>query len=331
MYEQALAEAREALELNPNSIQPITNVIESYIRLNRFDEAQQALDQLMGENPDRDAYRYYAYLLAFIRGDLETANAHISYFAKKPSEPDATDHKAGMAAFNGQWKRSLEFSMRSIELYLHSDRKENAAQTQAVIGFVESQLGRCPEAKRRAESSLATYKARSTLGITALVFSACGDPRGRQTAEELREQYPKDTFINAAIVPLVRATIESAKGNTAGAIEATQPAMRYEFGNVQGIWLNYIRGGIYLRGKSGSEAAAEFRKILDHRGVEPTSPFYNLAHLGLARAALLTGDTSTARTEYQNFFAAWKNADPDLPIFVEAKKEYEKLTLAGSS
>ena len=325
MHEQALTEAKEALRLSPNGVLPMTNVVEGYIRLNRFDEAQQSLDQLLGQNPDRDAYQYYAYLIAFIKGDMDAVNQHLQYFAKKPTEPDFTDGQAFIAAFNGQWKKSLEFLQKSKELYLRADRKENAAQADATIGFIESQLGRCAEAKKRAESGLATYKARTTIGITALAFAACGDPRGQQAADDLQKRYPKDSFVNFLIVPLVKAILESAKGNTAGAIDATQPAMRFEFGNLEGFWLNYIRANIYLRGKMGNEAAAEFKKILDHRGVEPTSPFYNLAHVGLARAASLNGDATTARSEYQNFFAAWKDADQDLPVMIEARKEYEAL------
>jgi hypothetical protein len=80
-----------------------------------------------------------------------------------------------------------------------------------------------------------------------------------------------------------------------------------------------------LARKDGERGAAEFRKILDHRGADPLSPLYNVAHLGLARASTLAGATSVARTEYQNFFAVWKDADPDIPILIEAKKEYEQL------
>ena len=159
-----------------------------------------------------------------------------------------------------------------------------------------------------------------------MTFAACGDPRGLATADDLQKRYPKDTGINRFIAPMVKAFVESNKDNTAAAIDATQPAMAFEFGNLPGNWLNYIRGQIYLRGKMGNEALAEFRKILDHRGVDVTSPFCNLAHLGMARAAALTGDTATARTEYQNFFAAWKDADQDLPIMIEAKKEYDQLS-----
>jgi outer membrane protein assembly factor BamD (BamD/ComL family) len=94
---------------------------------------------------------------------------------------------------------------------------------------------------------------------------------------------------------------------------------------VAGFWLTYLRGQAYLRQRSGKEAAAEFQKIIDHRGVEPASPLYPLAHLGLARAAALNGDTAQARKSYQDFLALWKDADSDLPVLQQAKEEYEKL------
>lgn len=325
LYEQALSEAKEALQLSPNTVTTKTNVVESYLRLGRFDEAQQSLDQLMGSNPDSDAYRYYSYLLAFIRGDIEAAYRHLEFFAKRPTEPDFTDAQASMAAYNGQWEKAVGYWQKSVELYLQSDREENAAQTEGTIGFIDSQLGRCSEAKKRAETALGHYRSRTTVGLTSLVFAACGDPRGEQSADDLKRRYPRDTFVNYFVVPLVKALVEASRGNTVAAIDATQPAMRFELGNLEGIWLNYVRGDIYLRGKMGNEAAGEFRKILDHRGVEPTSILYGLSHLGLARAAALNGDTATARTSYQNFFAVWKDADADLPVLIEAKKEYETL------
>lgn len=96
-------------------------------------------------------------------------------------------------------------------------------------------------------------------------------------------------------------------------------------GAVAGFGMTYLRGEIYLRQKSGKEAAAEFQRILDHRGIEPLSPLYPLAHLGLARASVLSNDTAKARKEYQDFLALWKDADADLPVLQQAKDEYEKL------
>jgi len=104
-----------------------------------------------------------------------------------------------------------------------------------------------------------------------------------------------------------------------------RPAGRFELGNIAGFWLTYIRGEVYLRQKSGNDAAAAFQKIIDHRGIEPISPLYPLAHLGLARASVLSGDTAKARKEYQDFLALWKDADADLPVLQQAKDEYAKL------
>jgi serine/threonine protein kinase/tetratricopeptide (TPR) repeat protein len=324
-WDEGMAEAKEAVRLSPNNVTPKTNLIEGYVRLNMYDEAQAALDQLLGDNTERGPYKFYAFLIAFAKGDIDAANRSLEFFAKTPTEPDLTDNQGFMAAFAGQWKKSLDLSARSYEIYLRNDRKENAAQIDASNAFFESQFGLCTSAKPRAERALAAYKARSTLGIAALAFAACNDSRGLATVDDLQKRYPKDTVINYFIAPVAKALAGSNKGNTAAAIDATQPAMRFELGLLPGFWLTYVRGIIYLRGKMGNEAAVEFRKILDHRGVDPTSPFYNLAHLGLARASLLTGDTSTARTEYQNFFAAWKDADADLPILMDAHKEYEQL------
>ncbi len=102
-----------------------------------------------------------------------------------------------------------------------------------------------------------------------------------------------------------------------------QAVSRYE--SVTFYYSNYLRGQAYLGERNGAEAAREFQTILDHRGWSPLSPLYPLAHLGLARAAILQGDTAKARKEHQDFLALWKDADADLPILIEAKKEYEKL------
>ena len=109
------------------------------------------------------------------------------------------------------------------------------------------------------------------------------------------------------------------------AIEALQAATPYELGTAQGLLPIYIRGQAYLQAKRGAEAAAEFQKIVDHRGITPTFPEHSLAKLGLGRAYRLTGDSAKARAAYQDFFALWKDADPDVPILKEAKAEYAKL------
>ena len=125
--------------------------------------------------------------------------------------------------------------------------------------------------------------------------------------------------------PSIRAEIEINRGNPAKAIELLQVASPYEFGWASRVLPNYVRGQAYLKARQGKEAAAEFQKILDHRGVCQTLPECALAHLQLGRARALAGDNPGARGAYQDFFALWKDADPDIPILKEAKAEYAKL------
>jgi hypothetical protein len=129
--------------------------------------------------------------------------------------------------------------------------------------------------------------------------------------------------LNHILLPLIQARIEFQKGNAAQAIqllEATRPYEGYAL-----FQIAYLRGQSYLSQQKGAEAAAEFQKILDHRGSQPTSPIYALAQLGVARAAKLNSDAATTRKAYEAFFALWRDADPDITILQEARREYEQL------
>ena len=123
--------------------------------------------------------------------------------------------------------------------------------------------------------------------------------------------------------------MEVNRHNPAKAIERLRAAQPYELGNpsptVGPLSPIYFRGYILLAAGQAKEAAAEFQKIIDHRGIVLNSPIGALAYLGLARGRAASGDTAGARTAYQDFFALWKDADPDIPILKQAKAEYAKL------
>jgi len=325
-YEDALKESREAVRLSPNNTTAQGNYVENFIKLNRFDEARQVLEQTLGQNPERGMYRFYSSQLAFIRGDQDILKRELDWWSKRPTETDVLDYQAGSSAFYGQWQKSRDFSRRSIEMMLSQDRKENAGQAETSNSFFAAVLGRCEQAKEDATRGLALSRDRIGLGAAAMALAYCNElGQAQSLADELQKRFPKDTATIAVLIPMVRATMEMNRSNTAGAIEILRPATRFEFGNVAGIWLTYVRGQIYLRQKAGNEAAAEFQKILDHRGIEPSSLLYPLAHLGLARASVFSGDTAKARKEYQDFLAVWKDADADLPVVQQAKDEYAKL------
>jgi serine/threonine protein kinase/tetratricopeptide (TPR) repeat protein len=325
-FEDALKEAREAVRLSPNNTTAQGNYVEGFVKLNRFDEARQTLEQTLGQNPERGIFHFYDYELAFIRGDQESMKEDLEWWSKRPTANDPWEYQAGTAAFYGQWQKAQDFSHRSIEMMISQDRKENAGQIETYNSFYEALLGRCQQAKERVARGMALSRDRIGLGNAAMTLAYCNElVQAQALSDELLIRFPKDTPTIGVLIPMVRAAMEMNRGNAVKAIEVMRPAERFELGNVAGFWLTYLRGEIYLRQKAGNEAATNFQKILDHRGIEPASPLYPLAHLGLARASVLSGDTARARKEYQDFLALWKDADPDLPILQQAKDEYAKL------
>jgi predicted Zn-dependent protease len=164
-------------------------------------------------------------------------------------------------------------------------------------------------------------RGRVSLPRAALALALCGESnQAKPLMNELTKRYPEDTVINSIWLPVIRASVELGRGNAEQAIEQIQTATRYEA--AAEFWPQYLRGQAYLKLGRGAEAATEFQKILDHRGYAPLSPLYSLGHLGLARGVALMGDTARSRKAYEDFFAVWKEADPDLSPMIEAKKEY---------
>jgi predicted Zn-dependent protease len=157
----------------------------------------------------------------------------------------------------------------------------------------------------------------------ATALALCGDTnRAQKLIDELAKDSPLDTLLNNLSIPIVRAIIEIQHNNPTRAITLLEPASPYDLTDYGPM---YVRGEAFRRAQEGAKAAAEYQKILDHRGIEPLSPVYALARLGLGRAYALQGETTKARTAYQDFLALWKDADPDIPILKQAKEEYEKL------
>jgi predicted Zn-dependent protease len=189
----------------------------------------------------------------------------------------------------------------------------------------ETAWGNCGPVRERTRAALARDRELETLGSGAGALAMCGDAAQAQAlVEETAKRFPTDTISNAVGIPLVQATIEWKRNQPAKAIELLKRAAPYERAYTS---VPYLRGQAYLEAKSGREAAAEFRKILDHRGAA-WPVLYSLAHVGLARAAALAGDSAGSRKAYQDFFALWKDADPGVPILEEARREYAKLAPA---
>jgi tetratricopeptide (TPR) repeat protein len=159
-------------------------------------------------------------------------------------------------------------------------------------------------------------------------LALAGDTKRAQTlADDFTRKFPLDTIHNSVWLPIIRATVELKRGEAAAgtdrAVALLPPSKQYEAAlSFRPTW---VRGLAYLHSKDGAMAAAEFQRIIDHRGWDVLSPLWPMARLGLARAATLQGDVASARKAYEDFFQLWKDANADLPIMIEARREYEKL------
>ena len=180
--------------------------------------------------------------------------------------------------------------------------------------------------ERDAAAALALDPSFLIKGGAAYVFAQTGDAaRAESLANEIVKERPSDTLANVYTLPTIRAAIEMNRNNPGKAIEILQPVIPYDLANLRGLSSVYDRGQAYLLLHKGNEAAAEFQKVLDHPGVVFNSITGALAHLQLGRAYAMAGDEAKARAAYQDFFALWKDADPDIPILKQAKAEYAKF------
>jgi eukaryotic-like serine/threonine-protein kinase len=325
-FEKGVTEAREAIALNPNAGPAHSNLAIAFVALNRFDEAQQVIEQALSQKIDTGWMHRNLYMIAFIRGDTAAMNQQLEWAHGKPDEYAALDWQAQTAAFSGQLQKATEFSKRAAELALSRNLKEVMAQYVAEQAGRDAVFGNCKQVREQTAKALEITQGSWPTFIAANALAGCGEvKRAQALTDQMLTRYPKGTLVNKVFVPLIQARSEMYRGNAGRTIELLETARPFEKALNWIFPIDYLRGQAYLSEQKGMEAAAAFQNVLDHRGSAPATPLYPLAHLGLARAAALQGDTAKARKAYQDFFALWKDADPDIPILIEAKQEYEKI------
>jgi serine/threonine protein kinase/tetratricopeptide (TPR) repeat protein len=323
-YEKAVEEAREAIRLNPNAAAPYSNLARAFEGLNRFDEAKEVIGRALAQKVESLFMHQILYSIALIQGDEAGMKQQVEWTNGKPGEYAAQNWQAETAAFLGQSRKAKEFSSRAAELAQRRNLKEVVAQIFAEDGAQDALFGDCKQVKKKTAKALAITRSQRAWRIAANALAVCGEfSQARAITDELVTRYPKDTVLNKVFLPLIQGQAEMYRGNAAQAIQLLETTRPYEGAAL--FQVAYLRGQAYLSQHKGAEATTQFQKILDHRGWQPASPSYSLARLGLARAAALSGDTTKARKAYQDFFALWKDADPDIPILQQARREYEKV------
>ncbi len=333
-YESALVEYRKSFGLNPAIAATYANLVDGYIYLDRLDEARATAEEAEAKNLDSPYMRGLLYSLAFLQNDVAGMQRQVAWAAGKPgAEDNLLSGEADTSGYSGRLGIAREFSRRAVASAERAEEKETAAVYEAEAALREALFGNRAEGRQRSEAALKLSTGRDAQYGAALARALAGDSSGAQPLiDNLAGRFPEDTIVQFNYLPTVRAQIALNMSDAAKAIDALQVAAPYELGTPSlgiaplfSLYPVFVRGQAYLAARQGSEAAAEFQKILDHRGVVLNGAIAPLAHLGLARAYLLQGNTSKARAAYNDFLTLWKDADPDIPILKEAKAEYAKL------
>jgi len=254
--------------------------------------------------------------------------------AGKPGEEDLLwALEADTAAYFGHLGKAREFSHRAADSAERAGEKETAAGYYAASALREALFGAAYKARQQATTAKRHSTGRDMDYGAALAFAYAGDAnRAQALADDLAKKFPEDTIVHFTYLPTLRARLAVSRSNPQQALDVLGVAAPYELGlsaysfyNWPNLYPVYVRGEAYLAAHKGGEAVAEFKKILDHRGIVLNEPISALAHLQLGRAYAMSGDTPKARAAYQDFLVLWKDADPGTPVLKQAKAEYAKL------
>jgi len=316
-FEEGLKEGQEATAIEANVEPPYRRQLDAYICLDRLAEAKQLAEKLRAQGLGGARIHQRFLEIAYVEGDDAAAAREIQWFAGQPAEYLSFGLQAAHQNAFGQRRESSKMYRRAAETALRHGLRNAAAEFEEADARADALSGKCQSVRR--------------LGRPALALAMCGDAaQAEKLAGETSKLFPNGTLWNAVQLPAIRAAIALKRDQPAKAVELLASASPYERAYPEAV---YLRGLAYLDLREGAKAAAEFEKIVDHKGANWGSAwqhpywgqFYSLSYLGLARASALAGDPAKAGKAYQEFLTLWKDADPDIPILKQAKAEYSKL------
>jgi tetratricopeptide (TPR) repeat protein len=312
-FEEALRYDLKAYAMAPRQPLYAGAVMTDFIQLDRFAEAKAVADEHFRRGFDNTQVHRHLLMIAYAEGDWENAANQIAWFRGRPDEYVGLEDQAAYARMSGRLQRSQELLRDAATLAGRRGVAAAAIQLLAPQAENDALLGRCAAS-------------RETRSISPAAIALCGDSetlaRAEQYVEQTSKERPTDTFWNLGRLPLIRSAMEFRRGRPDKSVELLRSTTPYERAIPFAI---YLRGLAYLRLGQGQEAAAEFQKIANHRGSN-WGPMYPLSYLGVARGAAASGDAGRARKAYQEFLSLCEDADPDVAVLVQARKEYSSLS-----
>ena len=321
--EEALSEEQENLRLAPGRAIAYATLATAYIMLDRFEEAKSVLNQAADRNLASRQIHVLLYDIAFAQQDAHALDQERSWL--KANNPDDNrlqpEGQALEAAYYGKFgelrkaiEQGMERALSNSNKAAASDARDLQAKLEFLVGMEDQAKAHWNEAQKL-NPSVEHYYLTSASGVDA-------DPSVRSLVDERAKANPQDTILNFVTIPGHTAALELHARNDAKAVAIMETARPFERAHTDVI---YLRGLAYLQMNSGREAAAEFQKLLDHPGLDIGDIDLPLSYVGAARGYALAGDVSKALKAYQDFLKLWKDADPDVPILIQAKQEYAKL------
>jgi eukaryotic-like serine/threonine-protein kinase len=328
-YEKAVEEDKTVLQLQPNNVNAFTALMGDYLALGQPEKANDIFEQARKRKLDHSYLGLYRYYTAFLQGDSETMQTQAKWAMGRPGAEDALlSARADTEAFHGQLEQAWNSTQRAVQSAKNADAPERAAGWMANAALYEAEVGNELKARAIAVETQEMILGRDVKAQVALALARVGQSgEAEKIAAKLDAEFPRSMMVQNYWLPTIRAAIELQKNNPNKAIELLEQTAPYELGlpYLGHMYPVYLRGEAYLKLGRGPEALGEFQKILNHRGVVLNFVIGSLVQLQLARAAVMSGDTATARKQYESFLELWNGADTDLSVLEAARAEYQRL------
>lgn len=333
-FDQSLAQANASIRLLPTMPVTYAFVMDDYIALDRLDDAQAAYAQTRRLNLHSGFFAFNLYQLAFLRGDTAAMARLVAAARGQPGiEDQMLAYAAETAAYHGQLDHARDLTDAAVAVAQRSGLQESAATYLAMSALREAASGNTDAAEQRAAAAVHRTPSRDVQFGAALAFAITGNIAQATTlADTLAGEFPDDTLVQSNYLPALRAKVAIAQGRPADALAMLKPAAPFELGVTRSSALGwtslypvYVRGEAYLALHEHRKAAAEFRKLLAHRGLALNYPVGLLARLQRARALSHAGMRAEARAAYDELLGIWKQADPALPVLQQARTEAARL------
>jgi serine/threonine protein kinase/tetratricopeptide (TPR) repeat protein len=323
-FQKALSNGQEAIRIEPEESRGYLNSALAYMGLNRLEEAKAIINAGLKRNPSYVGFHDVLAQIAYTQGDVAGMEKEESFLRDQgPLEMGVNIRHGDIAACHGQIQKAREFYERARQLAQRMQLKDTDSFLLGSEAAALAFFGSPRPAVELVNSALNPPPSYNTRNFLAGVLAVAGEnKKSLELAAQVERDRPEDTIVKDVNVPSVQAMVALNTGDAPKAIELLKSALPYDKASSSAI---FVRGLAYLKLGQGSDAAAQFQRVVDLQSFSPTDITIPFARLGLARAYTLQGDTTKAKTTYQDVLALWKDADAGLPAIAQAKAEYAKL------